>query len=90
MSSSVMESSELVASSMIKMGAFFKIALAIAILCLWSPDNLTPFFSNQGFVLFCGSWLNLMSMGLLCCFNNLVMGGFSATILDIFKDRTMK
>ena len=36
------ESKAEVASSRSKIGAFFKIALAIAILCFCPPDNLTP------------------------------------------------
>lgn len=39
---SVTESKALVASSKITIGAFFNIALAIAILCLCQPDSLTP------------------------------------------------
>ena len=36
------ESRDEVASSKISIGASFKIALPIAILCLWPPDNSSP------------------------------------------------
>ena len=37
-----------VASSNKRIGAFFKIALAIAIRCLWPPDNFTPLSPTTG------------------------------------------
>lgn len=36
-------SNELVASSKIKISGFLRVALSMAILCLWPPDSLTPY-----------------------------------------------
>ena len=74
-----------VASSKITIGAFFRIARAIEILCFSPPEREDPPSPYHGVISFGISWNKLMTAGCFCGSNNFIFRSIRFAKTDVIR-----